>query len=73
MQHWLNWSPSMTGPITRPGIDILHELGNRALSGSKKSSPTSARSRRLTVESLYCLFAMPQRLAVRCGVSTSRT
>src|SRR6267142_1174281 len=27
----------MTGPVTRPGIDIPHELGNRALSSSKKS------------------------------------
>src|SRR5258705_12411494 len=49
----------MTGPITRPDIDILHELGNRALPGSKKSSPTSARSRRLTwrasTASLPCL------------------
>src|SRR5258705_6015743 len=49
----------MTGPITRPDIDILHELGNRALPGSKKSSPTSARSRRLTwrasTASLRCL------------------
>ena len=25
------------GPVMPPGIDILHELGNRALSGSKKS------------------------------------
>jgi len=55
-----------------PGIDILHELGNRVLSGSKKNADV-ARSRRLTIESLYCLFAMPQRLAARCGVSTSRT
>src|SRR4029077_5689035 len=31
------------------------------------------RSRRLTMESLHCLFAMPQRLAARCSVSTSRT
>ena len=39
----------------------------------KNPSPTPARSRRLTVQSLYFLYAMPQRLAVRCGVSTSRT
>jgi SAM-dependent methyltransferase len=39
----------------------------------KNPSPASARSRRLTMESLYCLFSMPQRLAARCGVSTSRT
>src|SRR5580693_6987525 len=36
MQHSLNYSPSRTGPVLPPGIDILHELGNRALSGSKK-------------------------------------
>ena len=36
MQHSLNYSPSRTGPVMPPGIDILHELGNRALSGSKK-------------------------------------
>ena len=54
------------------GIDILPELGNRALSGSKNLADV-ARSRRLTIESLYCLFAMPQRLAARCSVSTSRT
>ena len=29
------------GTCHAAGIDILHELGNRALSGSKKTSPTS--------------------------------
>ena len=36
MQHSSNQSPSRTGPVMPPGVDILHELGNRALSGSKK-------------------------------------
>ena len=64
--------PSRTGPVMLPGIDILHELGNRAMSGSKK--PRRRRSlQTFDIESLYCLFAMPQRLAARCSVSTSRT
>ena len=37
MQHSSNQSPSMTGPTAGPGIDILHKVGNRALSSSKKS------------------------------------
>ena len=37
MQHSSNSSPSMTGPIAGSGIDILHEFGDPALSGSKKS------------------------------------
>ena len=72
MQHSLVRRPSRTGPVMLPGIDILHELGNRALSGSKK--PRRRRTlQSLTIENLYCLFAMPQRLAARCSVSASRT
>jgi hypothetical protein len=56
-----------------PGIDILHELGNRELSGSKKSLADVRALRTFDMESLYCLFSMPQRLAARCGVSTSST
>jgi len=49
----------MTGAIKRRSIDTRYELGNRALSGSKKNpSPTPSRLRRLTLENLYGLFAM---------------
>jgi hypothetical protein len=56
-----------------PGIDILDELGNRGLSGSKKSLADVRALRTFDMESLSCRFSMPQRLAAWCGVSTSST
>jgi hypothetical protein len=46
----------MTGPITRPGIDCTSSVTGRC-QARKDPSPASAHSRRLTMESLYCLFA----------------
>jgi hypothetical protein len=46
----------MTGPITRPGIDMLHELGNRALSGSKKSLADVRTLQTFDHGVSYCLF-----------------
>ena len=46
--------------------EVMNRIGRGAILYRK-------RSRRLTMESLHCLFAMPQRLAARCSVSTSMT
>ena len=72
MQHSLNLSPSRTGPVMTPtSTYCTSSVTGRCQ--TPKDLADVARSRRLTIESLYRLFAMPQRLAARCGVSTSRT
>ena len=64
--------PSRTGPVMTPASTYC----TSSVTGRCQAPKILAVVRTLQtfdLESLYCLFAMLQRLAARCGVSTSRT
>ena len=72
MQHSLNYGRSRTDLSCRSASTYCTNSVTGRCQAPKNLADV-ARSRRLTIESLYRLFGMPQRLAARCGVSTSRT